>query len=129
MVFQCSEDMSTINPLVNVYRGDEWLAKKADYVALAEKQIPCIRRILEERPGPFFFGETPYYCDFAWYHIWSNLLLVAPELIEGIDSIAAHMAATEQLPAIKEYLSSRPECLGVGTKPMLSFSPNDAAKA
>lgn len=87
MIFNCAEEMGSINPIVNVYRDEVFAEKKAEYVGGAAKQIACIQKRLEESSGPFFFGVTPYYCDFAWYHIWSNILLVEPSLLDGIPSI------------------------------------------
>jgi len=123
MIFSCAEDMDSSNPIVNVYRDEVFAAKKAEYVAAAQKQIPCIKKLLEQREGPFFFGATPYYCDFAWYHIWSHILLLEPSLVDGIPSIMAHMAAVENLDGVKEYLAGRPDCIDIGTKPMLAPKP------
>lgn len=51
MIFSCAEDMDSSNPIVNVYRDEVFAAKKAEYVAAAQKQIPCIKKLLEQREG------------------------------------------------------------------------------
>ena len=65
MIFNCAEEMGSIN----MYRDEVFAEKKAEYVGGAAKQIACIQKRLEESSGPFFFGVTPYYCDFAVPHM------------------------------------------------------------
>ena len=39
--------------------------------------------------------------------------------MEGRDVLMAFMQAVENLPGVNEYLASRPDCVDIGTAPML----------
>jgi len=139
-IFEATQDASAINPIVNVYtvrptpslltqqpsrvnpppppsQGDLFLEKKAALLASMPATLNRFTRHLGD--GPFFLGAKPYYCDLAVYHIVSHVRLVDPALLADHDTLKLHMAAVEALPGVKEYLAERPDCVGIGTKPML----------
>ena len=43
--------------------------------------------------------------------------LVEPGVVSQHSNISAWMARVEQLPGVKEYLESRPLCIGIGVAP------------
>ena len=67
----------------------------------------------------FFLGKTPYYCDFGTYHQFSLIRVLDDTIFDDFSSVKVFMNAVENLKAISEYLSSRPELIGVGKEPKL----------
>ena len=65
----------------------------------------------------FFCGDAVTYADFALYTIMDLVRLVEPGVVSQHDNITAWMARVEQLPGVKEYLESRPLCIGIGVAP------------
>ena len=72
-----------------------------------------------DQSGPFFLGKLPYYCDFGTYHQFSLIRVLDDTIFDDFSSVKLFMNAIENLKAISEYLSSRPELIGVGEEPKL----------
>ena len=72
-----------------------------------------------DQSGPFFLGKLPYYCDFGTYHQFSLIRVLDNTVFDDFSSVKLFMTAVENLKAISEYLSSRPELIGVGKEPKL----------
>ena len=87
-IFEASQELVSagspcnVNPLVNIWRGEDWAAKKAEYLALAEPKIRNLARSLGDG-GPFFFGARPLYCDFGVFHVLSNTSLIQPDCLDA----------------------------------------------
>ena len=66
---------------------------------------------------------TVSYDMYVLYTVHNNRLcqvrLVKPGVVSQHANLAAWMARVEQLPGIKEYLESRPLCIGIGVAPKL----------
>lgn len=118
-VFEASQDMAGSNPIVNVFKGEQFEEKKRSYVATFPGLLQNLARQLGS--GPFFFGTTPYYCDLAVYHILSNARLLEPTCLDQHSSMTKFMKAVETLPGVEKYLSQRPDCVDIGTAPMLNL--------
>ena len=72
-----------------------------------------------DQSGPFFLGKSPYYCDFGAYHQFSLIRVLDDKIFDDFSSVKVFMYAVENLKAISEYLSSRPELIGIGDEPKL----------
>lgn len=119
-VFEASQEpaLASINPIVNIFKGETFEQKKKEYFETFPSKLANLSRALGD--GPFFFGATPLYCDFGVYHPLSNARLVEPTALDAHPNIVAFMAAFEALPGVAEYLAGRPNCVDIGTAPMLS---------
>ena len=69
--------------------------------------------------GPFLFGPKPLYCDFSVFHVLSNTLLLDTTALDSHPSLKTFMDAVAALPGVAEYLDERPDCVDIGTAPML----------
>ena len=69
--------------------------------------------------GPFFFGAKPMYCDFAMFHVLDNTRTLEPAALDAHPNVVAFMDAVAKLPGVAEYLAERPDCVDIGTAPML----------
>ena len=67
----------------------------------------------------YFCGDNVSYADFALYNIMDLVRLVEPGVISEHNNITAWMSRVEQLPGVKEFLNSRPSCIGIGVSPKL----------
>ena len=117
------------NPLVNVYRGEDFEGKKREFLDnVLPRRLRNFARILRDSGGPFTMGRSPNYADFKWYHHLSNVSLLEDGALKASlgseeaslhDAVVAFMAAVEGLEGVGEYLRRRPKAVDVGTKPML----------
>ena len=119
MIFEVAQELSTCNPIVNVFRGEQFAAKKAEFFATFPRKLENLAAQLAARPGPFFCGADPSYADFAVYHQLDLARLLQPGCCDAHADIAPFMAAVEALPGVSEYLAGRPEPVDIGTAPML----------
>jgi glutathione S-transferase len=116
-IFEVTQDCSWLNPIINVFKGDQFAEKKA---AVAESMPAVLGRLSSHlKNGPFFLGEKPYYCDLAVFHICSHVELLDAQLLEPYANLKAHMSAVAGLQGVKEYIAERPDCVDIGTKPTL----------
>lgn len=118
-LFEFSQDMASINPILNMFRGEVFAAKKADFFSKFPDRLTCLALQLDAQPGAFFFGEQPYYCDFGIYHVLCTARLIEPTALEGQESITKFMTAVEDLEGVKEFLATRPRAVDIGTDPKL----------
>eukprot|EP00630_Chrysocystis_fragilis_P003470 CAMPEP_0197395436 /NCGR_PEP_ID=MMETSP1165-20131217/7067_1 /TAXON_ID=284809 /ORGANISM="Chrysocystis fragilis, Strain CCMP3189" /LENGTH=314 /DNA_ID=CAMNT_0042921197 /DNA_START=15 /DNA_END=960 /DNA_ORIENTATION=+ len=93
-VFELSQELARVNPMVNVYERDEekvaeFLRKGAGngsgYAVLP--RLDALVSFLAEKP--FFGGDAPAYCDFNAFHYLDNL----DTLIPGVLAVA-HASST-----------------------------------
>ena len=146
-VFEASQELaagdSNVNPIVNVFRGEQFEEKKATFFGMAPAKIANLAKQLElcsGGAGPFFFGAKPLYCDLSVYRapppcipLWprvlsaryvcadvlSNTLLLDATALDAHPGLQTFMGAVEALPGVAEYLAERPDCVDIGTSPML----------
>ena len=125
-VFEASQELaagdSNVNPIVNVFRGEQFEEKKATFFGMAPAKIANLAKQLElcsGGAGPFFFGAKPLYCDLSVYHVLSNTPLLDATALDAHPGLQTFMGAVEALPGVAEYLAERPDCVDIGTSPML----------
>ena len=76
-IYLTAEEMSRIDPLVNVYRGEKHAEIKAEYFSgVFPRLVSKIQQQIQSSGGPFTLGGKPHYGDLYVYHILSNALLV-----------------------------------------------------
>ena len=125
-VFEASQELaagdSNVNPIVNVFRGEQFEEKKATFFGMAPAKIANLAKqheLCSGGAGPFFFGAKPLYCDLSVYHVLSNTLLLDATALDAHPGLQTFMGAVEALPGVAEYLAERPDCVDIGTSPML----------
>lgn len=123
--FEASQELATtptnVNPIVNVFRGEDFEQHKKTYLELSPPMLANLERFLEAAPdgGPFFLGQTIYYCDLGIFHVLDNTRSLDPTVFDRFPKLQAFMTAVESQPAIAEYLKDRPELVDIGTAPKL----------
>jgi len=121
-VFEHGQDMASVNPIVNIYKGEAFEAKKEAFFSKFEFRLKCLLPFLGD--GPFFNSrKTPLYCDFMVYHVLDNARTIKPECLKDYPRVLGFLKAFEALPGVSEYLQARPKAIDVGTKPMLDPTP------
>ena len=121
-IYQAAEELSRVNPLVNVYRGDQYAQLKSEYfTSLFPSKAAKLSGLITAAGGPYTLGADPHYGDFYVYHVVSNSLIVDPTCLgsEVPEVWSCFMSAVESLKGVKEYLAGRPRAVSVGTRPML----------
>ena len=117
---QTQELFASLNPTVNIRIGEEHLKFKEMFLSSFPGILKNFARQLEHSDeGPYFFGSKPYYCDFSAYHYFSLATILQQDILNAYPSVLDFMAAVENLSGVKEYLTSRPEIIDVGTAPKL----------
>ena len=119
--FEAAQDLAGINPIVNVFVGEAFDAKKTDYFDSFGGKLSNLAARLGE--GPFFCGEQIAYCDFAVYHQLHCADMVKPGCLAEHANVVAFMASVEALPGVREYLAQRPDAVDIGVKPALVPKP------
>ena len=117
-LYEASEELSAVNPIVNVWRGEKFEAKRAEFFELFPRKCANLALLLCD--GPFFCGAAPTYADFALYHVFDQARLLEPSALDAHPSVLRFMQHVEALPRIREYLAARPKPIDIGTKPMLA---------
>ena len=87
------------------------------YNILLTGKLPALVKMLGAQK--YFCGDNVSYADFALYNIMDLVRLVEPGVISEHNNITAWMSRVEQLPGVKEFLNSRPSCIGIGVSPKL----------
>ena len=122
-LFEASQELATgptnVNPIVNVFKGDTYAAKRKEFFDLAPAKIANLAKQLDASSGPFFLGPAPFYCDLSIYHVLSNTQLLEPRALDGYAKIKEFMAQVAALPGIADYFEERPDPVDIGTAPML----------
>jgi len=113
---ETAQDLFRIMPIVNLWTEAKWREEKEEYFTKTlPTKLPALVKMLGTQK--YFCGEAPTYADFALYTIMDLVRLVEPGVISQHANITAWMARVEQLPGVKEYLESRPLCIGIGVAP------------
>jgi len=115
---ETSQDLFKIMPIVNFWKGDTWVKEKDEYFKTTlPGKLPALVKMLGAQK--YFCGDNVSYADFALYNIMDLVRLVEPGVISEHNNITAWMSRVEQLPGVKEFLNSRPSCIGIGVSPKL----------
>ena len=120
-LYETSQEMfMPLNPTINFAVGEKFESAKSDLLEQLQPRLADFERLLGATlDSPFFFGETPFYCDFGVFHHVNLALFLDEDLLSPFPNLDAFMAAVEGLSGVSEYLSSRPDLIGVGTQPQL----------
>lgn len=119
-VFETSQDLFLpLNPTVNFATGDAFREAQQAILTTIKSRLDDFERMLADHDAPFFFGESPFYCDFGVFHqmdlahfLDENLLCNHPRMMEFMD-------AMRSLSGVGTYLAERPELISVGIGPKL----------
>jgi len=117
MIYEASEELNAINPIVNVFKAETFAEKKKAYFENIKGKPERIQKQLGK--GPFFMGEKPTFADFAMWHVLDNIRSVEPTYLDATPELTTFMKAVADLKGVKEYLGSRPDVVDIGTAPML----------
>jgi len=120
-VFFAAEELAGINPIVNVFRGETWDAKKAEFFSTFPPKLKNLDRVLGD--GPFFCGAILTYADLNVWHYLDNVRTVEPTALDEYHTVLGFMSAVAALPGVQEYLASRPKCVDIGTQPRFEVVP------
>ena len=113
---ETAQDLYRIMPIVNMFRDEVWRQEKEEYFTKTlPSKLPALVKMLGAQK--FFCGDAVTYADFAVYTILDLVRLVEPGVVSQHNNLAAWMARVEQLPGVKQYLESRPLCIGIGVDP------------
>merc|ERR1712179_663463 len=113
---ETAQDLYRIMPIVNMYKGDQWKQEKEDYFTKTlPNRLPALVKMLGDQS--YFCGDDPTYADFALHTIMDLVRLVEPGVVSQHANIAGWMTRVEQLPGVKEYVESRPDCVDIGVAP------------
>ena len=113
---ETAQDLFRIMPIVNLWTEAKWKEEKEEYFTKTlPTKLPALVKMLGTQK--YFCGDAPTYADFALYTIMDLVRLVEPGVVSQHAYITAWMARVEQLPGVKEYLESRPLCIGIGVSP------------
>merc|ERR1711936_1099231 len=118
MIYETVEDIIRIMPIVNVWTGDKWKQEKEEYFSKTlPGKLPSLVGLLGNKR--YFCGNLVTYADFALYTIMDLIRLVEPNVIKKYSILVQWMSRIESLPGVKDYLFSRPQCVGIGVSPRL----------
>lgn len=118
-------ELSGIDPITNVYRGDAYQEKaEAFFSGPWAKFGGKISAMLGDKP--FFLGDRPFFCDFVMYHPLDLVRLNRPDALAPFPNLSGFLGRMETLPGTAEYLKRRPVPVGIGSQPRL-VSPEEAA--
>ena len=118
-IYQAFCELDTINPIVNVYRDEQFAQKKEEFWAMAPPKLLRLAKMLGD--AQFFCARTePSMCDFMGLHILQNILRVESSWLDAQPTLLAYVARCQDLPNLKEYLKSCHVPVDIGTKPKLA---------
>ena len=116
-VFEAAQELMAINPIVNVFKAEQFHAKKKEYFDVFPSKCANLAKVLGSQT--FFFGAKPTYCDFNVFHALDNVRSVEPDSLACHPNLVAFMRAFEGLPGVSAYLADRPKPVAIGEAPML----------
>ena len=89
MIFESAREFDTNNPIVNVYRGEQFEAKKAENWKWVPTKVANLAAQLENRR--FFCGGSVRFCDFMVYHALSNARTLEPTVLDAHPNLLRFM--------------------------------------
>ena len=128
-IFESSQELfQPLNATINFRVGEEYESFKKTILDDFRPRLFYFKKFLEnDQSGPFFFGKVPHYCDFGAYHQFSLIRVLDNTIFDDFLTVKLFMNAVEDLKAVSEYLSSRPELLGVGKEPKLLIGEKEVS--
>jgi glutathione S-transferase len=118
----CSEDfprLGLINPILNWLPEKEAESTFTRYLSCLPKTYSHLEEDLRRNEGPFFGGDRPHYGEFVVFHCIDCIRILdgGDSLRTRSEELQAWVKAFEEIPAVKEYLESRPKpgcSVGIG---------------
>jgi glutathione S-transferase len=93
-VFAAAEELSAVNPIVNVFRDESFAEKKAEYFAMFPAKLARLASVLGAQQ---FFGGELSYADLNVFHYLDNSRLLEPACLDAHANVVAFMARIEQV--------------------------------
>ncbi len=120
-LYETSQEMfMPLNPTINFAVGEKFESMRSELLEQIQPRLADFERLLNAKPDmPFFFGETPFYCDFGVFHHVNLALFLDERLLGAYPRLREYMSTLAGLAGVREYLANRPELIGVGTQPQL----------
>ncbi len=119
-VFEGAHELfAHFNPVVNFHTGNQFRASKEACLPVLHNRFADFELLLARHDGPFFFGESPYYCDFAAFHHIDLAHFIDEAILADYPRLRGFMAGMRGLSGVSAYLAERPELIGVGVGPKL----------
>jgi len=108
MIFELSQEMGGINPILNYFPVGQplWKDKYEEYFASLPRWMGAAEKLLGDKD--FFGGPAPHYGDFGLFHICDNTLTVDPRSLDSYPAIIAWVDRMKAFPAIQKYMAERP---------------------
>mmetsp|Transcript_41959 Transcript_41959/g.111079 ORF Transcript_41959/g.111079 Transcript_41959/m.111079 type:complete len:239 (-) Transcript_41959:63-779(-) len=121
--------ISIVNPLLNFFSQEDAEPKLAAYRRGLPGVVDHLEAVLSAGL-PFLGGTAPNYAEFWIFHNIDLIrTLMGPQVFDGRTAVSSWLAAMEELPAVKEYLSERPQAGtgALGTPSSIIFKHADPA--
>lgn len=118
-VFETSQELAMINPIVNLMKGDDFTEKKKNFF---EKTYPLRLKALARFLGDqeFFCGEKPMYCDFAVWHVMDLARLLEPTALDSHPAMLKWFERVANVEGVNGFLKSRPDICDMSVAPRLA---------
>ena len=120
-IFESSQELfQPLNATINFRVGKDYENFKKSILDDFRPRLFYFNKFLEnDNSGPFFFGQSPFYCDFGTYHQFSLIRVLEKTVFNDLPAVSAFMRAIENLAGVSNYLSDRPDLIGIGEEPKL----------
>ena len=120
-IFESSQELfQPLNATINFRVGEDYKNFKKSILDDFEPRLLYFNKFLKnDETGPFFFGQSPFYCDFGTYHQFSLIRVLENTIFDDFSAVKMFMNAVENLVGVSDYLSSRPELIDIGEEPKL----------
>ena len=122
MIESAQELFSPLNPTINFAIGDDFISKKKIVRPFIDSRVDDFEKLLSLKKNSFFFGKNPRGCDFGVYHHISLARILYSALLAERHNLQKFMKDIETLPKVTDYLSNRPELVGIGVNPQLTIN-------
>ena len=113
--FEASQDLQyDINPLVNVYRKEQFTKQAKRFLGKMNKDLQNVSDCLGSQD--FFAGSSVSFGDFSMFHSLLNIqTLFGEEALAAYPSLVAYCTRMKALNGVSEYLSKRnPKPMNLG---------------
>lgn len=114
MIYELTQDMNDINPLVTYFVKDSepYTAAHQKYFSALPARLTACAKMLGDKQ--FFGGSAPHYGDLALFHICDATTIVKSDALEAFPTLVAWKNRSASLPGVAEYLAKRPRAPDVG---------------
>ena len=127
-LFESAHDLFyPLNPVINVRWGEAFQTGKAELEKILPTKLARFAKQYDRYEGPFFFGDSQYYCDFAAFHHFDMAELLMPDILSAFQGLQRFMEAMRSVPKIQQYLDTRPELLNVGIDPRMRTAQGEVS--